>query len=93
VTEQELMQQLEAELERLTVGDVLLHTASTVVTLAYRRLTPADRDLEQVRLAVDALQALLPLLGRAVPMQVEKDFRQAVASLQLAYADAVADVQ
>ena len=93
MTEQEVMQQLEAELERLSVGDVLLHTASTVVTLAYRRLTRADRDLEQVRLAIDALQALLPLLGRSVPMQVEKDFRQAVANLQLAYADAVADVQ
>jgi hypothetical protein len=93
VTEQEVVAELEAELEKLSVADVLLHTASTVATLAYRKLAATERDLEQVRLAIDSLQALVPLLGRSVPMHVERDFRQAIANLQLAYAEAVRRVQ
>jgi hypothetical protein len=93
VTEHEVAEQIEAELERLSVSDVLVHTASTVATLAYRKLIPGDRDLAQVRLAIEALQALLPLLGDDLPHEVERDFRTAIATLQLAYADSVGSVQ
>jgi hypothetical protein len=92
-TEHEVAEQIEAELERLSVGDVLLHAASTVATLAYRRLAPGDRDLEQVRLAIATLQALLPLLDDGAPAEVRRDFRAAIANLQIAYADAVSPVQ
>jgi hypothetical protein len=93
VTEQEVVEQIEAELERLSVADVLLHTASTVATLAYRKLTPGDRDLEQVRLAIDSLQALLPLLRDDLGDDLERDFREAVANLQFAYAESVGPLQ
>lgn len=93
MTEQELVEQIEAELAGLSVADVLLHTASTVATLGYRRLEPDGRDLEQVRLAIDALKALLPLLAAGLPEEVERDFRSAVTSLQLAYANAVSRLQ
>ena len=83
------VEQVEAVLEGLSVGDVLLHTASTVATIAYSRLEPAERDLEQVRLAIDALQLLLPLLESDLPDDVRRDFRSAVAALQLAYVNAV----
>ena len=42
------------------------------------------RDLEQARLAIDALKALQPLL----PEEAQRDVQQVVANLQLAYADA-----
>jgi hypothetical protein len=93
VTEQEVADQIEAELAKLSVADVLLHTASTVATLAYRKLAPEERDLDQVRLAIDSLQTLLPLLDRELPDEVQRDFRLAVANLQLAYADAVGHLQ
>jgi hypothetical protein len=93
VTEREVVAQVEAELERLTVADVLLHTASTVATLAYRKLTPSDRDLDQVRLAIDALAAVLPLLEHELPAELEQDFRQALANLRFAYAESVGPLQ
>jgi hypothetical protein len=93
VTEQEVAEQIEAELEKLSVSDVLLHTVTTVASLAYRRLFSADRDLDQVRLAIDSLRSLLPLLEAELPDELEVDFRRALADLQLAYADAVSHLQ
>ena len=93
MTEQDVVEEVEAELEKLSVADVLLHTASTVATLAYRGLTTEHRDLDQVRLAIDSLQTLLPLLDGQLPGEIQRDFRTAVANLQLAYADAVGHLQ
>ena len=87
----EIVAQIEAELAHLQVSDVLLHTVSAVASLAYRRLSEDDRDLGQVRLAIEALKAVVPLLEDAVTEDVLRDFRQVTANLQLAYAEAVAD--
>jgi hypothetical protein len=85
----EITAQIEAELARLKVADVLLHTVTTVAALAYRRLSDDDRDLEQVQLAIASLQAIVPVLATTVAPDVQRDFRQVIANLQLAYADAV----
>jgi hypothetical protein len=88
VPETELAREIEAELARLSVADVLLHAAGTVASLGYRRLEPEHRDLDQVRLAIESLQAVLPQLEGHASSDVLQDFRQVVASLQLGYADA-----
>ena len=87
--QQAVTAEVEAELARLDVSDVLLHTVSSVAQLAYRDLHEADRDLEQVRLGIEALRALLPLLAGTLPDDLDRDFRAVVAEVQLAYADAV----
>ena len=92
VSHEDLTAQIEAELARLQVADVLLHTVTTVASLAYRRLAEDEPDLAQVRLAIDAMRALVPLLDGAVPDDVLRDFRQAIANLQLTYADVAAPV-
>ena len=56
------MQQLEEELKKLKVSDLLVQTLYTVSSLGYRRLSEEDRDLDQARLAIEALRALLPVL-------------------------------
>jgi hypothetical protein len=89
--EQELLDELQAELRRLKVSDLLLQTLYTVSSLGYHRLSGEDRDLEQARLAIDALSALLPVLEGAVPEEATRDFRQVLANMQLAYADAASD--
>lgn len=86
VSQAELAAQIEAELERLQVADVLVHTVTTVASLAYRRLGAEQPDLAQVRLAIEALKALVPLLEQEVPDELRRDFRQAISNLQLAYA-------
>jgi hypothetical protein len=87
-SDEQLLEQLEEELKSLRVSDLLVQTLYTVSSLGYRRLSPEGRDLEQARLAIDSLRALLPLLDGAVPEELLRDFRQVTANLQLAYAEA-----
>jgi hypothetical protein len=87
-SDDELLQQLEEELKALKVSDVLVQTLYTVSSLGYRRLSEEGRDLDQARLAIEALRALLPLLEGAAGEELVRDFKQVTANLQLAYADA-----
>jgi Domain of unknown function (DUF1844) len=89
--EEQLREQLEAELKKLRVADVLVQTVFTVSSLGYRRLGEEDRDLDQARLAIEALRALVPVLKDAVSDEVRRDFEQMVANMQLAYAKAVGE--
>ena len=86
--DEQLIQQLEEELKKLKVADLLVQTLYTVSSLAYRKLSEEDRDLDQVRLAIEALRALVPVLEGAVGDDVLRDFKQVTSNLQLAYADA-----
>jgi hypothetical protein len=87
-TDEELMQQLEEELKKLKVSDLLVQTLYTVSSLGYRKLSEEDRDLDQARLAIEALRTLVPVLEGAVDEDVVRDFRQVTSNLQLAYGDA-----
>ena len=59
-SDEQLVQQLEEELKKLKVSDLLVQTLYTVSSLGYRRLSEEERDLDQARLAIEALRALLP---------------------------------
>ncbi len=87
-SDEQLVEQLEAELNKLKVADLLVQTLYTVSSLGFRRLAPDDRDLDQARLAIEALRALVPLLEDSSPPDLIRDFKQVTANLQLAYADA-----
>lgn len=84
VTEERLLEVL----SQLQVSDLLLQTLSTVSSLAYHRLSEEHRDLEQVRLAIEALRALLPVVSGSLPAEVVRDLEQVTVNLQLAYAKA-----
>jgi hypothetical protein len=86
VTEDELLQAL----QQLKVSDLLVQTLSTVSSLAFHRLSPEHRDLDQARLAIEALRTLVPVLEGAVPPELTRDLQQVTANLQLAYAEAAA---
>jgi hypothetical protein len=89
-TEAELLEQLQAELQKLKVSDVLVQTVVTLSSLGFHRLSQESRDVDQARQAIDAIKALLPLLEGAVPPEVVRDLQQTVANMQLSYAKAVA---
>ena len=76
------------ELRRAKVSDLLVHTLSMVASMGFAKLAPEGRDLEQSRIAIEAVKALLPVLEGHVDESVERDFGQVLANLQLAYADA-----
>jgi chromosome segregation ATPase len=87
-SDEQLLQQLEEELKKLKVSDLLVQTLYTVSSLGYRKLSEEDRDLDEARLAIEALRALLPVLEGSVADELVRDFRQVTSNLQLAYADA-----
>jgi hypothetical protein len=72
------------ELRKARVPDLLAQTSSLLASLAFGKLAPDVRDLDQARLAIDALKVLAPLLDEGP----RRDIQQVVANLQLAYADA-----
>ena len=84
-------EELLEHIRRMKVSDLLLSTITTVAQLGYAKLDPAGRDLEQAKLAIESLRALLPVLEGAVPEEVTRDFNQMTANLQLAYAKAAAE--
>jgi hypothetical protein len=87
---EEQLRELEEELRKIKIADVLLQTVVTVSSLGFQRLAAEDRDLDQARLAIEALRVLVPVLAESVPAETTRDLNQTVANLQLAYAKAAA---
>jgi len=87
-TEQELLEAL----DRIGVADVLVQALATTASIGFRRVSADARDLPQVRLAIEALRALEPVLRESgADEAVVRDLDQARMNLQLAYAKAVAE--
>jgi hypothetical protein len=87
-SDEELLQQVEEELKKLKVSDLLVQMLYTVSSLGYRKLSEGDLDLDQAKLAIETLRAILPVLEGTIGEDVLRDFRQVTANLQLAYAEA-----
>jgi hypothetical protein len=88
-TEEELRAALEEEMRRVTVEDVLLQSAVSLVNLGGRKAglapgTEGERDLVQVQAAIDGVSALLPVLEARGREEV-KPIRDALSQLQMAY--------
>ncbi|HJS94419.1 MAG TPA: hypothetical protein VJ741_09160, partial [Solirubrobacteraceae bacterium] len=88
-SEEELRAAYEAELKRLRVEHVLLDNVAALVNLGMRRTglvpgTEEERDPAQVRLAIETVRAMLPVLEQAAPDQIGA-IRDAVSQLQIAY--------
>ena len=81
-------EQLIEQIKQLKVSDLLLSTITTLAQLAYAKLEETSRDLEQARVAIDAIRALLPLIEPHIPEELTRDLGQMVTNLQLAYASA-----
>ncbi len=82
-SEEELRQQLEEQLKQLRVEDVLLQTVVTIVNLTGRKLTvEGEKDLDQAKLGIDAVRALVPLC----PEDQVGPVRDALSQLQMLFA-------
>lgn len=91
-TEQELRAAYEAELSRISSADVMLQATVSLLNIGGMRLglaspegTGPERDLDQVRDAIDGVRALLPLLERKAPQEL-RPLRDALSQLQMAFA-------
>jgi ribosomal protein L12E/L44/L45/RPP1/RPP2 len=82
-TPEELAEQIRA----LRIDDILLTTVTTLGQLAYAKLEAEQ--LDQARLAIDGIAALLPVLEGSTRPEMLRDFNQLLANVRLAYASAV----
>jgi hypothetical protein len=88
-SEEELRATYEAELKKIRMEQILLEQVVTLVNLGMRKTgmapgTEDERDLGQVRMAIEGVRALTPLLEQAAPEQAQP-IRDALSQLQLAY--------
>jgi hypothetical protein len=83
-TGEELLEQV----RELKVGQFLYSACATLASLAYGKLEAGE--LDELRLSIDAMRAVVPLLEGQIEAEAERGLRQVVANLQVAYADAVA---
>jgi hypothetical protein len=88
-SEEELRAAYEEEIKKVRIEHVLLEHVVTLVNLGMRRTglapgTESERDPAQVRLAIEGVRALLPLVEQAAPAQAPP-IRDALSQLQLAF--------
>ena len=89
-SEEELRAAYEAEIKKLRVEDVVVQTVVSLVNLGGRKAglapgTEDERDLDQLRMAIEASRALLPLVEEELGPDAGQ-VRNALSQLQMAYA-------
>jgi hypothetical protein len=82
-TEEEMRAQLEEEIRKVRVEDVVLQSVVSILNLSARRIAKDDeRDLQQAKIGIDAGRALVDLVNP----EAQPQLRQAISELQVLYA-------
>lgn len=82
LTEEE-RQMLEEQMREVRVEDLLTQTVASVLNLSARRIVKEDEvDLEQARIGIEAVRALVSLL----PAEVSEAVREPLSQVQMLYA-------
>jgi hypothetical protein len=89
-TEEEMRAALEEELRRVRVEQVVTEATVSILNVAVLRagLVPGsegERDLDQTRMGIEAVRALLPLVEQALGAEQARPIRDALTQLQMAY--------
>jgi hypothetical protein len=79
-------EELLAQIRELKVGQFLLSTGATLTSLAFGKLQAGE--LDEARLGIDAIGALLPFLHGQIDDESRRSLEQALTNLKLAYAEA-----
>jgi len=85
LTEEQLeyLRQMEEEMKRVRIQDVVAQSTVSILNLAARRIAKEDeRDLEQGRVGIEAVRALVDLLEP----DAQREVRNALSQLQVMYA-------
>jgi hypothetical protein len=81
--QEELQRRLEEQLRKVRVQDLLLESVVSILNLSARRIGKEDeRDLEQARVGIEAVRAVLDLIDEEPRQQV----REALSQVQMLYA-------
>ena len=92
ISEEELRRRIDEAMERITVTDVVVDMMVSLSSLAYQRMgIPKEvnekyRDMEQARMAIDCLDALLKALEGKLGEEVASPLTGALDSLKVNFA-------
>ena len=79
---------LEAQMKEVRVEDLLTQTVASVLNLSARRIVKEDEvDLDQARIGIDAVRAIVELL----PAEVGEAVREPLSQVQMLYAQRSAE--
>jgi hypothetical protein len=82
-SEEEIRRQIDEQLRKVRVHDLLMESLAGILNLTARRIAKEDeRDLEQARLGIEVARAVVGLLEEEPARQV----RDAISQLQVLYA-------
>jgi hypothetical protein len=82
-TEEEMRQRIDEQLRKVRVQDLLLESVVSILNLSARRIAKEDeRDLEQARVGIEAVRAVVGLLDPEPAGQVQS----ALSEVQMLYA-------
>src|SRR3954463_10829207 len=77
--QEEMLRQMEEEMRRVRVQDLLAQSVVSILNLTHRRIAKDDeRDLEQARIGIDAVDALASHLEEPA----EREVRNALAQIR-----------
>jgi hypothetical protein len=89
ISEEELRAAYEEQLKRVRVSDVLVQSVISLLNLGARKAgmggTEEEKDLDQLRQAIEGVRALLPLVEPALGPDAAQ-LRDVLAQLQMIYA-------
>ncbi len=86
--QEQMLRQMEEEMRRLRVQDLLAQSVVSILNLSYRRIAKEDeRDLVQARLGIDAIRGIVDLLEP----EPQREVRNALSQVQMIYAQHVGE--
>lgn len=81
--QEEMLRQMEEEMARVRVQDLITQSVVSILNLAARRIAKEDeRDLEQGRVGIEAVRSLVDLLEP----DAQREVRNALSQIQMMYA-------
>ena len=83
--QEQMLRQMEEEMARVRVQDLLGQSVVSILNLTYRRIAKEDeQDLEQAHVGIEAVRALVDHLEE----EQQAEVRNALSQVQMAYAQA-----
>ena len=80
-----MLRQMEEEMRRVRVQDLVAQSVVSILNLAYRRIAKEDeRDLEQARVGIEAIRGMVD----ALDPEAQREIRNALSQVQVLYAQA-----
>ncbi len=87
--EEELINKLQEEIDKLTIKDIIVQMMMSLSSLAYKKMgiptgvNDRFKDRVQAKMAVDSFDALLKVIGDEISAQEKENLNNSLSNLQL----------